>query len=54
VDLKADRQAGVLRALAFHREQGVRASAALAEAFESALKRLARAAGLERTEARTG
>jgi uncharacterized protein len=54
VDLKGDRQAGVLRALAFHREQGVRASAALAEAFESALKRLARAAGLERTEARTG
>ena len=54
VDLKADRQAGVLRAVAFHREQGVRASAALAEAFESALKRLARAAGLERTEARTG
>jgi uncharacterized protein len=53
VDLKADRQAGVLRALAFHREQGVRASAALAEAFESALTRLARAAGLERTEART-
>jgi uncharacterized protein len=54
VDLKADRQAGVLRALAFHREHGVRASAALADAFESALKRLARAAGLERTEADTG
>jgi uncharacterized protein YcaQ len=54
VDLKADREAGVLRALAFHREQGVRASAALGETFESALKRLARAAGLERTEARTG
>jgi uncharacterized protein len=54
VDLKADRQAGVLRALAFHREQGVRASGALGEAFETALKRLARAAGLERTEARTG
>jgi uncharacterized protein len=54
VDLKADREAGVMRALAFHREQGVRASAALGEAFESALKRLARAAGLEHTEARTG
>jgi uncharacterized protein len=54
VDLKADRQAGVLRALAFHREQGVRASGALADAFESALTRLARAAGLERTEAGTG
>jgi uncharacterized protein len=54
VDLKADREAGVLRALAFHREQGVRASAALGETFEIALKRLARAAGLERTEARTG
>ncbi len=54
VDLKADRRAGVMRVLAFHRERGVRASAALSAAFESALERLARAAGLERTEPRTG
>jgi uncharacterized protein len=51
-DLKADRKEGVLRVLAFHREHGVRASAALAEAFERALARLARAAGLERCEPR--
>ena len=51
VDLKSDRKAGVLRVLAFHREAGVRASAALDAAFERALERLARAAGLERFEA---
>ncbi len=41
-DLKADRSEGVLRVKAFHRESGVRASAALDEAFERALARLAR------------
>jgi uncharacterized protein len=50
VDLKADRKAGVLRVLAFHREPRVRASAALEESFERALERLARAAGLEQVE----
>ncbi len=48
-DLKADRKAGVLRVLAFHRERGVRPSAALDAAFERALERLARAAGVERS-----
>ena len=49
-DLKSDRKAGVLRVLAFHRESGVRDSAALDTAFTRALARLARAAGLERVE----
>jgi uncharacterized protein YcaQ len=50
VDLKADRKAGALRVLAFHREPGVRASAALEESLSRALERLGRAAGLERVE----
>jgi uncharacterized protein YcaQ len=49
-DLKADRPGGVLRVRAFHREPKVRASAALEEAFERALTRLARILGLERVE----
>ncbi len=49
-DLKADRKRGLLRVLAFHREPGVRASAALDAAFERALERLARAAGLQGVE----
>lgn len=47
VDLKTDRAAGVMRVLAFHREPGVRASGALDDAFERALDRLGRAAGLQ-------
>ena len=47
-DLKADRGEGVLRAKAFHRERGVRASGALAAAFESALQALASRLGLDR------
>jgi uncharacterized protein YcaQ len=50
VDLKSDRKAGVLRVLALHREPGVRQSAALNQSFESALDRLARAAGLQALE----
>ena len=46
-DLKSDRSAGLLRMLAFHREPGVRDSAALREGLERALGRLARAAGLD-------
>ncbi|HEU0304974.1 MAG TPA: crosslink repair DNA glycosylase YcaQ family protein, partial [Gaiellaceae bacterium] len=49
-DLKADRRAGGLRVVAFHREPGVRASRRLDDAFERALARLARAIGLERVE----
>jgi uncharacterized protein len=49
-DLKADRREGVLRSKAFHVEPGVRRSRALAEAFDRALLRLARALGLERIE----
>jgi uncharacterized protein YcaQ len=49
-DLKSDRRVGVLRMLAFHREQRVRPSAALEEGLLRALGRLARAAGLERVE----
>jgi uncharacterized protein YcaQ len=44
-DLKADRNAGVLRVKAFHLEPGVRRSAALEAGFERALARLARVAG---------
>jgi len=46
-DLKAERQAGVLVVRSFHREPGVRGSAALDEAFDRALARLARSIGLE-------
>ena len=46
-DLKSDRAAGALVVRAFHREHGVRASAALDEAFERALDRLRRVIGLE-------
>jgi len=46
-DLKSDRRAGVLRLVAFHREPGVRDSAALHDALDRALARLARAAGLD-------
>jgi uncharacterized protein len=45
-DLKAERQEGVLRVRAFHREPRVRASAALDDALERALARLARPLGL--------
>jgi uncharacterized protein YcaQ len=47
-DLKSDRTSGVLVVRAFHREPGVRPSAALEQAFERALDRLRRAAGLAR------
>ena len=47
-DLKSDRAAGELLVRAFHRETGVRASAALEDAFDRALDRLRRVAGLER------
>lgn len=46
-DLKADRAEGVLRCKAFHRERGVRSSAALAAALEGALAALAGRLGLE-------
>ena len=46
-DLKSDRAAGELVVKAFHRETGVRASAALGDAFDRALDRLRRLAGLE-------
>jgi hypothetical protein len=47
-DLKSERKEGTLLVKAFHREPGVRASAALDAAFERALARLARSIGLER------
>ncbi len=47
-DLKADRQAGVLRVKAFHPEPGVRRS--LEAPLDRALARLARVLGLERVE----
>ena len=47
VDLKAQRREGTLVVLAFHRESGVRSSAALDEALDRALARLARAIGLK-------
>jgi uncharacterized protein YcaQ len=50
VDLKTDRQAGVLRVVALHLEPRVRASAAFEESFGKALARLARIAGVERVE----
>lgn len=46
-DLKSERTEGALVVKAFHREQGVRDSAALAVAFDRALDRLRRACGLE-------
>jgi uncharacterized protein YcaQ len=49
-DLKTDRTAGVLRALAFHREPGVRDSAALRASFESALARVAALVGVASIE----
>ena len=47
-DLKSDRAAGELVLRTFHREGGVRASAALDDALDRALDRLRRTAGLER------
>jgi uncharacterized protein YcaQ len=47
-DLKSDRSAGELVVRAFHREAGIRTSAALEHAFDRALDRLRRVAGLER------
>ena len=49
-DLKSDRANGMLIVKAFHREQGVRASGALDEAFERALDRLRASIGLERVQ----
>ena len=46
-DLKSERTEGALVLKAFHRETGVRASAALDEALDRALDRLRRAAGLD-------
>jgi len=47
-DLKSERRDGTLVVRAFHREGGVRRSAALDDAFERALDRLRRTIGLER------
>ena len=47
VDLKSDREAGVVVAKAVHRETGVRASGAFDEALDSALDRLRRVVGLD-------
>ena len=47
-DLKSERAEGALVVRAFHRERGVRASAALDDALDRALDRLRRVAGLER------
>jgi len=46
-DLKSERSEGALVVKAFHREQGVRDSAALDDALDRALDRLRRACGLE-------
>ena len=46
-DLKSERSEGALVVKAFHREDGVRASAALDDALDRALDRLARSIGLE-------
>jgi uncharacterized protein YcaQ len=46
-DLKAERRDGRLVVRSFHREEGVRESAALDDAFDRALARLARTIGLE-------
>lgn len=47
-DLKSDRREGTLLVRAFHRESGVRGSAALDGAFDRALDRLRASIGLER------
>ncbi len=47
VDLKSDRDAGVLVAKAVHRETGVRASGAFDDALDGALDRLRRVIGLD-------
>jgi uncharacterized protein len=47
-DLKSERREGTLVVKALHREQGVRRSAALDDAFERALDRLRRVIGLDR------
>ncbi|HET9242068.1 MAG TPA: crosslink repair DNA glycosylase YcaQ family protein [Gaiella sp.] len=47
-DLKSERARGELVVRAFHREDGVRASGALDDAFDRALDRLRRVVGLER------
>jgi uncharacterized protein YcaQ len=49
-DVRSDRRAGTLRLVAFHREPGVRASAALDGALASALARLGRVLGLDGVE----
>ncbi len=49
-DLKSDRANGTLIVKAFHREQGVRASGALDDAFDRALDRLRASIGLERVQ----
>jgi uncharacterized protein YcaQ len=49
-DVRSDRRGGTLRLVAFHREPGVRASAALDGALASALARLARVLGLDGVE----
>ena len=46
-DIKSERAEGTLVLKAFHRESGVRASAALDDALDRALDRLRRACGLE-------
>ncbi len=46
-DLKSERASGTLVVRAFHREPGVRASAALDDALDRALDRLRRVIGLE-------
>jgi uncharacterized protein YcaQ len=46
-DLKSERANGELVVKAFHREDGVRASAALDDAFDRALERLRRVIGLD-------
>ena len=51
-DLKSERAAGALVLKAFHRETGVRSSAALDDALDRALDRLRRTAGLERVQRR--
>jgi hypothetical protein len=49
-DLKSERTEGALVVRAFHREDGVRESAALEDALDRALDRLRRAVGLERVQ----
>ena len=46
-DLKSERSTGQLVVKAFHREDGVRPSRALEDAFDRALDRLRRVIGLE-------